>query len=360
MSEFRLNRDQYLELEKLGIGAFAPLQGFMTEDELRHVVEKMRLPDGSVFPLPVVLGVTSDEARTLRGRPRVTLTFDGQEVGELEPQSFYRCDKPAVARAIFGTDDCRHPGVAYFHAIGDVLVGGPVQLRRRARLDISDYELLPQETRSLFQERGWKRIVGFQTRNVPHRAHEYLQRVALELVDGLLIQPLVGRKKAGDFRPEAIMTAYRALIAEFFPPDKVVLGVLSTVMRYAGPREALFHAIIRRNYGCTHFIVGRDHAGVGNYYGKYDAHDLVRRFAGEVGIEIFCLHGPYYCSRCRGMVTEHTCPHFVRAPECIQEISGTDMRAILSDGKLPDPNLMRPEIVNAVSGMKLFVEESEL
>lgn len=360
MSELVLNRDQYLELEKIGLGAFAPLSGFMTEDQFRSVVSDMRLPDGKVFTLPVILDVTVETARRLRGLARVALVYEDQEVGEIAPECFFTCDRSSVVRAVFGTDDPQHPGVRHFMEMGEIFVGGPVKLYRRARLDISDYELTPEQTRSIFRHRGWRHIVGFQTRNVPHRAHEYLQRIALEQADGLFIQPLVGRKKAGDFAPGAIMTSYRTLIENFFPRERVVLGILSTIMRYAGPREAIFHALIRRNYGCTRFIIGRDHAGVGNYYGKYDAHALAARFVGELDIEIVALYGPYYCSRCEGIVTERTCPHSASAPDCVHEISGTDMRAVLVDGRDPDPALMRPEVIRSVTGMKLFIEESDL
>lgn len=357
MSELALNRDQYLELEKIGLGAFAPLSGFMHEEDFRSVVENMRLANGSPFPLPVVLDVSAADADRLRGAARVALTYQGEEVGDVTPESFYTCDKEAAALAIFGTAERAHPGVANFLAAGEMFVGGSAKLTHRARFDISGDELTPAETKAIFAERGFKSVVGFQTRNVPHRAHEYLQRVALELTDGLFIQPLVGRKKIGDYAPAAIMTAYRRLIDEFYPDGRVVLGILSTAMRYAGPREAVFHAIIRRNYGCSHFIVGRDHAGVGDYYGKYQAHELVARFDGELGIEVMRLHGPYHCARCDGIVTEQTCPHHLSAPEAITEISGTDMRAMLTGGKKPDPHLMRPEILDSLAGLPLFIED---
>ncbi len=359
MADLALSRDQYLEFEKLGLGAFRPLDGFMMEDAFRSVVRDMRLPDGAVFPLPVLLDVGRAESERLRGRARVSLSFDGIDVGSIEPLSVFTCDKPAVARAVFGTTDLAHPGVANFLRGGDWFIGGPIRLARRATLDISADELAPAEAKAAFAERGWRRIVGFQTRNVPHRAHEYLQRVALEHVDGLFIQPLVGRKKAGDYTPQAIMAGYRTLIDQFYPKRRVVLGILSTAMRYAGPREAVFHAIIRRNYGCTHFIVGRDHAGVGDYYGKYDAHALVQRFEGELGITVMRLHGPYHCRRCDGIVTEQTCPHRERDPRAITEISGTDMRAILLGGKAPDPHLMRIEVIESIKGLPLFITEDE-
>lgn len=355
MAELALNRDQYLELEKIGLGAFHPLDGFMGQRDFDSVVAEMRLGSGAVFPLPVVLDLSEADAERLRHSGEVALTFEGNVVGRLQPDDFFRPDRGHAARHIFGTDDASHPGVAWFLGLGPVFVGGRVELIRRAAFDISADELTPAETKALFQQRGWRRIVGFQTRNVPHRAHEYLQRVALEQADGLFVQPLVGRKRAGDYTPQAVMRGYRALIGPFLPADRVVLGVLSTVMRYAGPREAVFHAIIRRNYGCTHFIVGRDHAGVGNWYGLYDAHELTRRFDGELGIEILRLHGPYFCPVCDGIVTERTCPHYGTA--ATRQISGTDMRRILEGGTQPDPRLMRPEIVAALAGTKLFIEE---
>lgn len=350
-----LNRDQYLELEKIGLGAFAPLTGFMDEKEFRAVTDTLRLPSGAVFTLPVLLDVDEATAASIRNNASVDLLYDSQVVGRLKPRDFFGCDRRAAARQIFRADDARHPGVDYFYGLKPVFVGGEVELLRRAHFDISADELTPQETRGIFRARGWQRVVGFQTRNVPHRAHEYLQRVGLEHADGLFIQPLVGRKRAGDYTPQAVMSGYRALVGQFFPADRVVLGILSTVMRYAGPREAVFHAIIRRNYGCTHFIVGRDHAGVGDWYGLYDAHELTRRFDGDLGIEVMRLNGPYFCPTCDGIVTEKTCPHH-GSPE-VRQISGTDMRRILVEGESPDPRLMRPEIVDALHGVPLFIED---
>lgn len=357
MTELVLNRGQYLELEKLSFGVFRPLAGFMDEDEFRGVVSDMRLPSGEPFPLPIVLDLDAAAAQRIRGANQVTLLFEGEEVGRLDPRSIFTCDKPAVAQKLFGTSDATHPGVRFFFRGGDHFVGGPIELTRRMKLDISAFEMTPAETRAEFARRGWKTIAGFQTRNVPHRAHEYLQRVALELADGLFIQPLIGRKKIGDYRPEAIIAGYQALIGNFLPRDRVVFGVLTTMMRYAGPREAVFHAIIRRNYGCTHFIVGRDHAGVGGWYGKYEAHDLTRRFDGELGITVLRLSGPYHCRICDSIVTEKTCPH--AGTDAAHEISGTDMRRILTGGAVPDPALMRPKVVAALEGVPLFIEEDE-
>jgi len=359
MSELELNRTQYLELEKIGLGAFDPLDGFMNEDDFHAVVDRLRLTDGRPFPLPVALDTDQATAERLRSCSSVDLSFEGRTVGELEPLSFYTPDKSAAAKQIFGTSDRWHPGVDHFFSMGDVFVGGPVRLTNRAALDISEFELTPEETKATIRDKGLKTVVGFQTRNVPHRAHEHLQRIALEQVDGLLIQPLVGRKMVGDFTPQAIMTGYRCLIEEFLPTKRIVLATLSTAMRYAGPREALFHALIRRNYGCTHFVVGRDHAGVGNFYGKYDAHRLAEEFGEELGIEIMRLRGPHYCLKCDGVVTDRTCPHEETGAEFVRYINGADMRSALKTGQAPDPRLMRPEIVESLKDTQLFIEEAD-
>ncbi len=359
MTELELTRTQYLELEKLGQGAFQPVTGFMTEDEFRSVRESMRLPDGEIFPLPIVLQVSPGEAERMTGLARVALLFEGVEVGELTPFSHYRPDMTASARLIYGTDDRAHPGVRFFMDAGEVFVGGPVRLKGRVRRDVTEWDLTPEQTRAAFRDRGWTTVAGFQTRNIPHRGHEYLQRIALEICDGLFIQPLVGQKKEGDFAPAAIMAAYRTLVDEFYPGNNVLLGILSTAMRYAGPREAVFHAIIRRNHGCSHFIVGRDHAGVGDYYGQYAAHDLLGEFGDELGISIIRLENAYFCDICDTMATRKTCGHGVSHPEAVRSISGTGMREILSGGGAPNPRLMRPEIVRSVRGMDLFVTETE-
>lgn len=359
MAELEINYSQYLELEKLALGAFAPLQGFMNEDEFRSVVFDMRTMDGAPFTLPVVLDVSAEDAKRLKGRPTVSLIYKGVDVGVLSLESVYSCDKELVSRAVYGTSEIQHPGVRFFKDGGDWFIGGPVVLTQRVSKKYDQYELTPDEAKRKIADNGWQTIAGFQTRNVPHRAHEYLQRVALEHVDGLFLQPLVGRKKRGDYAPEAVIHGYEKLVRDFYPPDRIIFGVLLTSMRYAGPREAVFHAIVRRNYGCTHFIIGRDHAGVGDYYGLYDAHNLSRRFDGELGIEILRLHGPFYCKKCATIATDKTCPHVASDPAAISQISGTDMRAILSGGQVPQPELMRPEIVDALSGVTIFIEDED-
>ena len=350
----QVNQRQYLEFRNIAIGSFAPLAGFMDESDFQSVVESMRLPDGQVFPLPVALDVTAEQAKELGHADKVKLVFQEQEVGELEPTGVFSCDKVSVAEKVFGTTDESHPGVSHLMRMGDHFVGGPVRLLEDVALDFSDYDLTPEQTRSKFKKNGWTTVVGFQTRNVPHRAHEYLLRLALEQADGLFVQPLVGIKKRGDYTARAILEGYEELIGGFLPKDRVMLGVLSTTMRYAGPREAVFHAIIRRNFGCTHFIVGRDHAGVGDFYGKYEAHQMTRRFDGDLGIEILRFAGPFHCSTCGGIVTERTCPH---GPEATEQISGTDVRSILSGEGTVSPDFMRPEVIERLKGIPIFIEE---
>ena len=354
MTAITIDRDQYLELEKIGIGAFSPLAGFMNESEFVSVVDCLRMPSSDVFSLPVILDVDLNIAEEIRDAAAVDLVFEGDLVGQISPTDLFSCDRREVARKIFGTDNPAHPGVKHFYTLKPIFVGGPVQLLKRTQLDISADELTPADTKRIFRELGWERIVGFQTRNVPHRAHEYLLRIALEHADGLFVQPLVGRKRTGDYVPEAIMRGYRALIGNYLPPQRVVLGTLSTLMRYAGPREAVFHAIIRRNYGCSHFIVGRDHAGVGEWYGLYDAHELTRQFDGDLGIEIMRLKGPYHCEKCGGIATDNTCVH--GNTDYVEQISGTYMRQILSSGKHPDSHLMRQEVVDVLKGINCFID----
>jgi sulfate adenylyltransferase len=348
---------QYLELENIALGCFSPLNRFMDEDDLSSVTECMHLPDGQLFPLPVVLDVTQEEARAARKAERVALEFSGQEIGEIAPNSVYTCDKGDIAERVYGTRDTRHPGVAQWLSMGEFFIGGQVRLNRRISLEFSLFNPTPEETRKHFASLGWRTIVGFQTRNVPHRAHEYLLRLALEQADGLFIQPLVGLKKRGDFTAAAILTAYRTLIDGFLPKERILLGVLSTTMRYAGPREALMHAIVRRNHGCTHFIVGRDHAGVGNYYGIYDARDLAGRYEDELGIKILRYAGPYHCSKCDGIVTEYTCPHEISLPQAVRQISGTGIRSMLVESGTVDTSIMRSEIVDSLRQITMFVDD---
>jgi len=357
MTRLEINRRQYLELEKLAVGAFKPLDGFMTEAEFTAVVERMRLPDGSPFTLPVILDVSAQDAARVGDASAVDLVVGGAVAGRLYPTGAFTCDKNAVAAMVYRTAERAHPGVDHFHRMGSHFVGGRVELLERIPLESPVTELTPAETRAYFAAAGWKTIAGFQTRNVPHRAHEYLQRLVLEQVDGLFIQPLIGSKKRGDYSPDAVLAGYRVLVEQFLPSQRILLGVLTTAMRYAGPREAVFHAIIRRNYGCTHFVVGRDHAGVGGYYGTYAAHELTSQFEGELGITVLRMSGPFHCSVCDSIATERTCGHVDLRPSPITEISGTLMRQLLARQGEPHPELMRPAVVASLKGLDVFIGE---
>jgi sulfate adenylyltransferase len=352
-----IDRRSALELHKLAIGAYAPLTGFMVEAEVDAVVDSLRLPDGRPFPLPVVLELPAPEG--VRPGDRPVLTCDGAKAGDIEVASVFRLDLAATAERLFGTRDPAHPGARAWQRAGGWFVGGPVTMAAGGPAVPEWPEPTPAEMRALFASRGWRSVVAFNTRNIPHRAHEYLHRQALEMADALLIHPIVGPRKRGDYTTEAILTSYRAYIDRFLPSDRVVLAPLAVPMRYAGPREAVLHALIRANYGATHLIVGRDHAGVGEWYGQYDAQALAREFGPELGIEIVAAAGPFYCRICDGIVTERTCPHRESAPEAVSEVSGSAIRAVLTTAGKPRPELIRPEVVASLAGLAPFIEADQ-
>ncbi|CAB4661193.1 unannotated protein [freshwater metagenome] len=354
-----LRLDQFLEAEKIDNGALHPLTGFMCETEFKSVVSDMRLTNGEVFALPVTLDVSEENLTHLSKSSEVDLCFEGKTIGTMEIDSIFTCDKQTVAKQVFGTDSERHPGVARFYSMNNWFVGGLIKILIPPTHIQKWGELTPTETKRHFQENNWKSIVGFQTRNIPHKAHEYLQRVNLEVSDGLFIQPLIGARKKGDFSPEAVVLSYQYLIENHYPKSRVLLSPVRIPMRYAGPREAIFHAIIRRNFGCTHFIVGRDHAGVGDFYGKYEAQDLIRTVESELGIAIRYMSGPYYCDICKGIVTEKTCCHLDSEPSAINEISGTWLRQVLINELTVDDHLVRKGVVDSLRGVKIFLDETD-
>lgn len=357
MPQILINLDQYLELEKISSGAFAPLLGFMTESEFYSVIDTMRLPSGDLFSIPIFLDISKSDADKIQGKSKVELIFNNEMVGEIIPESVFTLDKKTIAQFFFGTDDKTHPGLDHFMKRGDYFVGGPVSLTKKIEHPISKYEVTPAQSKLIFQNNNWDTIAAFHTRNVPHRAHEWLQRMALELCDGLFIHPILGRKKSGDFSPKAIMTSYETLVAEFYPKDRVLLSALSTAGRYAGPREAIFHSIVRRNFGCTHIIIGRDHAGVGSFYGNYASQALCLEMEVELGIKILAFAEPHYCKKCDGIVTSKTCPHPMTDPNSVIPVSGTKMRALLKKGDRPESHFMRPEIVDSINRISLFIQE---
>ena len=344
-------------MEKISLGIFSPLNGFMNEKDFYSVSNFMRLSNGKIFPIPVVLSVYEDQYEKVKKYPVIRLFYNEDCVGEISQESVFRPNFPKILPKVFGTKDSNHPGYKMLSNAGNVCIGGAVKLTKRIVHPLSKYEVYPEIIKADIKRRNLKTIAGFQTRNVPHRAHEYLQRLALEKVDGLFIQPLIGRKKIGDFTPEAIMKSYQTLINDFLPQRKILLGALTTSMRYAGPREAVFHALIRKNYGCTHFIVGRDHAGVSGYYGKYDAHKLCKKIESELGIKIIYMRGPFYCDKCGQVVTDRVCNHEKDKPKSTFEISGTKIRAMLKGKEAVSEKYIRPEIVNSLSGVKIFIEE---
>jgi len=351
-----LDRDQYLEVEKIGIGAFAPLSGFMGSEDFHSISETYRLKNGTLFPLPVILDIGNSDYGRVKNEPQIELQFEGTAVATMRPDEFYQPNREKTAKQIFGISDSKHPGVHHYQQLKQYFMSGEVKLIKRIQFDYSELEKTPQETKEEFKNRGWKTVVGFQTRNVPHRAHEYLQKIGLEVCDGLMIQPLIGKKKPGDFTLDSVLEGYRALLDNYFPKQNVLLNVLTTVMRYAGPREAAFHAIVRKNYGCTHFIVGRDHAGVGGYYEKYEAHDFCRKFD-DLGIEILFLRGPYLCLKCDSITTDKTCPHGDHHPDYTVEISGTKIRGMLVDEIVLDKRLLRPEVAETLTKeTSLFIQ----
>jgi ATP sulfurylase len=329
------------DVEMIAIGGFSPLEGFLGRADYDRVVAERRLANGTVWSLPVTLAVSAEQARGLKGD--VALASGGQVVAILHLEEAWRPDKALEAQQVFKTTDAGHPGVARLQATGDTYLGGRISVINRPKAaTFLPYRLDPADTRRIFQERGWQRVVAFQTRNPVHRAHEYIQKSALEICDGLLLHPIVGETKGDDISAAVRMKSYEVLLANYFPKDRVLLAVNPSSMRYAGPREAIFHALIRKNYGCTHFIVGRDHAGVGKFYGTYDAQKAFEDFAPEeLGITPLNFENTAYCTVCLGMVSAKTCPH---PAEKHVSLSGTKVRELLLAGTPPPPEVSRPEV----------------
>ncbi len=356
--EIRLSAREISDLGLIAVGAVSPLDGFMDEQSYRSVVQRMRLPDGLVFPLPIVLPILEKEFRSLRIGEVVRLVDQSDKLlGILTVSDLFKRDLVWEAKEVYKTNDPAHPGVAALERLGTpYAAGGKVSvIEDWSDGPFSEFHLTPTASRSLFEQLGWQTVVGFQTRNPIHRAHEYIQKCSLEVVDGLFLHPLVGETKEDDVPARVRMDCYQVLLERYYPKTRVILGVFPGSMRYAGPREALFHALVRKNYGCTHFIIGRDHAGVGSFYGPFEAHALLRQFSfDELGIIPIFFDTAYYCRTCEGMVSHKTCGHDENSHVLL---SGTKVRQMLRDGLPPPPEMTRPEVAAVLIGHYRTKEE---
>jgi sulfate adenylyltransferase len=343
-----LSARELSDVEMLVIGGYSPLTGFMNRADYEPVVHSMRLANGLPWTIPVSLSLRPHQGGRVSPGRRVALSYEEVPFAVLDVEDVFRRDRGVEAERVYRTRDAEHPGVAALMSEGETVVGGPVTVfgSLPAR-PFPEFRLAPADTRRIFAERKWKTIVGFQTRNPVHRAHEYIQKSAMEIVDGLLLHPLVGETKSDDVPADIRMRSYEVLLASYYPEDRVLLAVNPAAMRYGGPREAIFHALIRKNFGCTHFIVGRDHAGVGSYYGPYDAQYIFSEFApDELGIQPLFFENSFYCTTCGNMATEKTCPH---SADHRVTLSGTQVRATLRAGQLPPPEFSRPEVATILA-----------
>ncbi len=344
MPRKEINIDMARDLGNIGHGVFSPLEGYLTREDFENVLEEGRLSNDLPWTIPVVLDVSREEIDKIIEGDEIALFYRDTPIAILNVEEIYPYDKKKYAESVFRTTSIEHPGVANLMKKEDHLVGGKITLLNDPPTMFPKYKLWPKETRILFKEKGWKTVVGFQTRNAPHVGHEYVQKTALTFVDGLFINPLIGKKKKGDFRDEVIISAYEALFRHYYPKNTATLSILETEMRYAGPREAIFHAIIRKNFGCTHFIVGRDHAGVGKFYGPYDAQEIFYEYP-DLKITPLFFRSFFYCRKCGSVVNEKICPH---GPEHHVNFSGTRIREMLLRGERPPELMMRPEVADAI------------
>ena len=349
MLSIDVSTDLRNDIENIADGIFSPLEGVIGQDDFQSIVKFERLKNGLAWTIPIILDVDKHTATIIKDVKEVTLREGSDNFGVLYVEDIYPFDKRAAIESIYQTSDLGHPGVMKMTGMKDWLVGGKVEvIKRIPRSLLRAYRMSPTETRSEISKRGWKSIVGFQTRNVPHIAHEMLQKAALNIYDGLFISPLIGKKKPGDFKDEIILAAYNSLMENYYPKDRAMFVTLHTEMRYAGPREAIHHAIMRKNFGCSHFIVGRDHAGVGDYYHPFAAHDIFKEYP-DLDIQPVFFPSFYYCKKCLSYANDRNCPHDTKFKE---ELKGTNIRKMVSSGLIPPIHLMRPEVANIILSYK--------
>jgi len=354
MFSIEVTNDLRNDIENISDGIFSPLEGFVGQDDFESIVELGRLKNGLAWTIPIILDVDVQTAVKMKDAREVALRVGKDRFGIIYVEEVYSFEKLRVIKSIYQTDDLDHPGVIKMISMGDRLIGGKIEvIKRILQSPLRVHRLNPFETRSEIHKRGWNTVVGFQTRNVPHIAHEMLQKAALNIYDGLFISPLIGKKKPGDFKDEVILSAYESLIKNYYPKERVMFVTLHTEMRYAGPREAIHHAIMRKNFGCSHFIVGRDHAGVGDYYHPFASQQIFKNYT-DLGIEPVFFPAFYYCKKCLGYANDRNCPH---SPQFKEELKGRKIRKMVGLGEIPAEHLMRPEIVKVILSYKdVFVQ----
>ncbi|NHJ40054.1 MAG: sulfate adenylyltransferase [Asgard group archaeon] len=355
MVQLKISEEVIEDINNISHGVFSPIEGFMGQDDVHSIISTDRLANDIPWTIPITLDVSEDQAKYLMEGEDIALINGKEIIGILHLEEKFAFNKEAVARSVYQTLDLNHPGVAKTLHSNDILLSGKVEAVNTVINEFKEHTFYPEETRAIFKEKGWKTVVGFQTRNVPHLGHEYVQKTALTLVDGLFINPIIGKKKVDDFLDPVILGSYQVLIDNYYRKDKAMMGILRTRMRYAGPKEAIFHSIMRKNFGCTHFIVGRDHAGVGNYYGPFDAHTIFEKFP-DIDIKPICFRSFFICEKCSGVVNDNTCPH--EGTEHQKFISGQKIRKMIQNKELSGlSEYMRSEVAEyLIQQDELFVK----